>query len=287
MYGVVIKCREAQTLEEFALKITKVKGDSSDHMADAFAVVLREYEMLRKCSHPNVACALTHLQNVDMRQVGLLLELADVSLWDFIRRKRAGLTAPQPEIPTIQGRLAATLQLCRGLKHTHHCKVVHCDVKPANVLVRYGSECPGRMEGSRVMIADFGLSRTEEEAQRGDATNAINSLPYRPPELFRFGNKRVPFGAEVDVWALGATVFDIASFGNAKGPNIMMSHYFLHEDAARRLDLVLARDKALARLAPDDALLQRMVAVCTATTRRPSVKAAMQELKHRMTLGVM
>ena len=283
-HGVVIKCREAQTLEEFAVKITSVKGDSADDMADAFAVVLREYEMLRKCSHPNVACALAHLQNVDLRQVGLLLELADVSLWHFLKRK----CKTRCETPTLQGRLAAALQLCRGLAHTHHCNVVHCDVKPANVLLRFGSECAGRMEGSRLMIADYGLSRTKAEAQQGDKANAINSLPYRPPELLRMETRRVAFGGEVDVWALGATAFDIAAFGNAKGPNIMMAHYFLQEGAARQFDLVVARDMALARLAPDDTLLQRMVAACAATTkRRPSVEAAMQELRHRMTLGAM
>ena len=283
-HGVVIKCREAQTLEEFAVKITNVKGDSADDMADAFAVVLREYEMLRKCSHPNVACALAHLQNVDLRQVGLLLELADVSLWHFLKRK----CKTRCETPTLQGRLAAALQLCRGLAHTHHCNVVHCDVKPANVLLRFGSECAGRMEGSRLMIADYGLSRTQAEAQQGDKANAINSLPYRPPELLRMGTRRVAFGGEVDVWALGATAFDIAAFGNAKGPNIMMAHYFLLEGAARQIDVVVARDMALARLAPDDTLLKRMAAACAATTaRRPSVEAAMQDLRHRMTLGAM
>ena len=96
------------------------------------------------------------------------------------------------------------------------------------------------MDGSRIMLADFGLSRTEEEARRGEAADAINSAGYRPPELLRSGKRQVQFGTEVDVWALGATVFDIASFGNAKGPNIMMAHYFLHEDAARMLFLVLS-----------------------------------------------
>jgi hypothetical protein len=280
-YGTVVKCREAQTLEEFALKITKVRGNTTDDMVEAFAVCLREYEMLRMCIHPNVVRALAYLQNVDLRQVGLLLALADVSLKNLIQRK--GNT--KFETPTVEGRVAAALQLCRGLAYTHHCDVVHCDVKPANVLVRFGSEGVGRIEGSRIMLADFGLSRTKAEAQQGDHRDMINSLPYRPPELLVKRNERVVFAGEVDVWALGATAFEIAAYGNAKGPRIMMAHYFLQRGAACQLELLAARDLALARLAPDDTLLKRLVAHCAvAIAHRPSAEVAMQDLRHRMTL---
>ena len=113
----------------------------------------------------------------------------------------------------------------------------------------------------------------------------INSLPYRPAELIGKQTQWVAFASEVDVWALGATVFDIAAFGNEKGPRIMMAHYFLQQGAAQQLDLVNARDLALARLAKEDILLKRLVALWAATIgHRASAEVAMQNLRHCMTL---
>ena len=93
--------------------------------------------------------------------------------------------------------------------------------------MRFGSGSVARMEGSRMMLADFGLACAKAEAQRGlIRADMINSLAYRPPELIDKGRRRVSFGAEVDVWAASATAYDCASWGNPEGPKIYMLHYF-------------------------------------------------------------
>ena len=86
-HGIVVKGREAHTLEEFLLKVADARGDSIEHMAQAIAARQREYEMLRKRAHPNATCVLAQMQNRDLRQTSLLLDWADMPLRQFIHRQ--------------------------------------------------------------------------------------------------------------------------------------------------------------------------------------------------------
>ena len=105
-HGIVVKGRDAHTLEEFALKVADVRGDSIEHMAHAVAANQREYKMLRKRIHPYVTRVLAQLQNPDLRQTALLLELADMPLRQFLHRGDLPLVAK-----TLHGRVAVATQV--------------------------------------------------------------------------------------------------------------------------------------------------------------------------------
>jgi len=87
-------------------------------------------------------------------------------------------------------------QLLTALEAVHAVGVVHCDVKPANVLVDRG--CP--------VLIDFGIA---EAAGAGPAHPArrngyiVGSPAYMAPELVR-GEPPLPAS---DLWSLGATLY--------------------------------------------------------------------------------
>ena len=82
-------------------------------------------------------------------------------------------------------------QLLSGLHYLHVKKILHRDIKSANILVT---------RNNVIKIADWGLARTYLDSTKQDFTNPVVTLWYRSPELL-LGCKR--YGSEVDIWSMG------------------------------------------------------------------------------------
>ena len=105
-----------------------------------------------------------------------------------------------------QGRLSVdeTLrimrQVCAGLAHAHSKGVVHCDVKPANILFD---------EDGTAKVTDFGIAHVSADlmtrAWRTATRFSAGTLQYMSPEQLE-GKRDDP---RVDVYALGAVLFEM------------------------------------------------------------------------------
>src|SRR5215207_93769 len=94
---------------------------------------------------------------------------------------------------------ALGLQLLAALRAVHAAGVVHCDVKPANVLL--GAD-------GRLVLVDFGIAETIDGGPVHPArrTGHILGTPaYMAPELVR-GEAPRP---AADLWSLGATLYTV------------------------------------------------------------------------------
>ncbi|KAJ6734266.1 hypothetical protein OIU79_001510 [Salix purpurea] len=92
-----------------------------------------------------------------------------------------------------------TRQILLGLKYLHSCKVVHGDVKCANILVT---------ESGRVKLADFGLSKSMEDHSQSSKLGLGSSFWMAPDVANR---KRVGYGFPSDIWSLGCTVTEMST----------------------------------------------------------------------------
>lgn len=86
--------------------------------------------------------------------------------------------------------------ICEGLHYLHGKRILHLDLKPANILL------DDRMVPK---IADFGLSRCFDEGQtRAITKNLCGSQGYFAPELWR---GQITFG--LDIFSLGVIIIEI------------------------------------------------------------------------------
>ena len=103
-------------------------------------------------------------------------------------------------------------QVCIGVAHMHHCGIVHCDLKPANVLLDIDPATARLI----AVLADFGISRIVDKDQlKVDAFNVSDirgaSLCYAGPEtITRFRDRLGGSGPIIwkagDVYALGLSL---------------------------------------------------------------------------------
>ncbi|KAG5592097.1 hypothetical protein H5410_042611 [Solanum commersonii] len=84
-------------------------------------------------------------------------------------------------------------QILKGISHVHNKGFIHCDLKPANILV-----FPPTEKYMRLKLADFGLSSKKDRHFRG-------TLVYASLESVTRG----VYGKEVDIWALGCIVVEM------------------------------------------------------------------------------
>ncbi|KAB5515874.1 hypothetical protein DKX38_026522 [Salix brachista] len=92
-----------------------------------------------------------------------------------------------------------TRQILQGLTYLHSCKVVHGDLKCANILVT---------ESGRIKLADFGLSKSMEDHSQS-LKLGLGSSYWMAPEVAN--RKRVGYGFPSDIWSLGCTATEMST----------------------------------------------------------------------------
>ena len=105
--------------------------------------------------------------------------------------------------------LRILIQLGRACAHVHGAGYVHLDIKPANVLVDAHERAPGV---PNVCLSDFGISeRFRKDGSVKVFAMEVQSVPYRPWDLFHAASGLVPVRTRFDVWAFACVVYDVGS----------------------------------------------------------------------------
>jgi serine/threonine protein kinase len=179
--GTVYKVRHRETSALYALKVL--------HQGDAAAA---EVDILGRTASPFVVRCHSVLPAPASGDVAMLLELADGGSLDAVVARRGAFA----ELALAE----VAAQALSGLAYLHARRVVHLDIKPANLLATTAGE---------VKVADFGIARVLPRA--GDhCTSYAGTAAYMSPERFdpeAHGGHYDPCAA--DVWSLGVTVLEL------------------------------------------------------------------------------
>lgn len=146
----------------------------------------REAQGAAKLSHPNIVNIYDVGQEQD--QYYIVMEyVSGETLKELIQRKGC-LTVPEA--------LRIAREIAEALEHAHQNNLVHCDIKPHNILV---------MENGRVKVTDFGIARAASSATMTYSGNIIGSVHYFSPEQARGG----AVGPQSDIYSLGVVLYEM------------------------------------------------------------------------------
>jgi serine/threonine protein kinase len=146
----------------------------------------REANALKKLAHPNIVPFYGMYQAPDF---AFLLEryIDGPSLKDILKQH-------QGKALSIQEALVFMKALSAALGYAHANGVVHCDVKPGNVLVD---------RGGSVYLTDFGIARYADSTVT--STGAAGTPAYMAPEQIR-GESVTP---STDIYSLGVVLYEM------------------------------------------------------------------------------
>lgn len=150
----------------------------------------------------------------------------------------AGRLATGPLTPTDSVRIAT--RICQALVHAHGSGILHCDLKPANILLDQDVE---------PRLCDFGQSRLADEH-----SHSLGTLFYMAPEQADL--KAVP-DARWDVYALGALLYNMLT----GVPPFRSSDTERRLSEARSLEDRLSTYRHIVRAGPKPSLHRRVAGV--------------------------
>ncbi|XP_044350822.1 cysteine-rich receptor-like protein kinase 10 [Triticum aestivum] len=90
--------------------------------------------------------------------------------------------------------------ICQGLHHLHQNKIVHLDLKPANILLD---------DNFVPKIADFGLSKYFAEMQSQVITSRGGTFGYMAPEFCNHTEITYRHSYRLDIYSLGVIIIEI------------------------------------------------------------------------------
>ncbi|XP_038120215.1 calcium/calmodulin-dependent protein kinase kinase 1 isoform X2 [Culex quinquefasciatus] len=153
--------------------------------------VYREIAVLKKLDHPNVVKLVEVLDDPLEDSLYLVFELV----------QHGEVLSIPTDSPLSEDR---AWNVCRdvilGVEYLHYQRIIHGDLKPANLLLS---------DSSSVKVADLGVCNEflGEDAAMNNGSTA-GTPAFRSPETL-FPGQHVYNGKAADIWALGATLYSL------------------------------------------------------------------------------
>ncbi|KRX84278.1 Geranylgeranyl transferase type-2 subunit beta [Trichinella sp. T6] len=202
-FGEVFKARDRKTGKIVALKKILMENEKEGFPITA----IREIRILQKVRHQNV----TELLEVCRSKVLIWLSASSYNrgrstfylVFAFCEHDLAGLLS-NVHVKFSLGEIKEVMkQLLDGLFFIHMQKILHRDMKAANVLIT---------KSGVLKLADFGLARPLNK-QNPRYTNRVVTLWYRPPELL-LGDRK--YTTAIDIWGAGCIMAEMVTRNNIR-----------------------------------------------------------------------
>ncbi|GIL42271.1 hypothetical protein Vafri_296 [Volvox africanus] len=237
-YGEVYLCRwhscdvAAKCLNP-SLLMPDTAGGGSTMGSDVVTELLREAAMLGGLRHPNIVWVYGIVLPSGVREVKAKRERLDAVGDIDVVRMTAALAAGMPVVPGVvrppalvteylgagslraaltrgsdflrsdMVRVKLALDAARGMEYLHLKRIVHFDLKTANLLVGFREKSP------TCKVSDFGLSKQRQQTYVTGVSSLRGTLPWTAPEIIRTP-KAVKDKA--DVYSFGVVLWELWTF---------------------------------------------------------------------------
>ncbi|KAI0974307.1 putative serine/threonine protein kinase [Xylaria arbuscula] len=194
-FGRVYKANDVKTSNVVAVKIIDVDEQDTlnPKLQDTYSEFLKEINALRVLSDSGAKNVNTVIEALPVGQ----------AMW-MVTEYCAGGSVATLMKPTAPGGLQEKWivpilrEVAVAIHWVHKQGIIHRDIKCANVLIT---------EDGGVQLCDFGVAGMVE-TKFDKRTTFIGTLHWMAPELF---DQNAQYGTEVDIWAFGSMVYEVAS----------------------------------------------------------------------------
>ncbi len=189
--GDVYKALQSPLNREVAIKLLK----PSDNNPDGEHYFMREVQAINMLRHPNII-QIVDFGKEDDGTLYLVMEYLPGQTLKRVIRK---------EYPLDPKRICGIcIQVLSALEQAHKSHIVHCDLKPANLMIE---EVAGQNDFIKVL--DFGIAKVKGPAMEvgpyTQAGNIVGTFDYMSPEQIM----RKDLDGRADIWSLGVIMYEM------------------------------------------------------------------------------
>jgi len=169
-----------------AIKVLRKDLSSDAEFRERFR---QEAKAAANLSHPNIVTV--HDFGLDSDQLFIVMEYVPGTDLKSILRNRRRLS--------IDEALSLIIQACSGIGYAHRAGIVHCDIKPQNMLVT---------PDQHLKVVDFGIARALASIPADEKSEVVWGSPqYFSPEQA----SGAPPSPASDVYSLGVVLFEMTT----------------------------------------------------------------------------
>jgi hypothetical protein len=191
-HGVVYQTEQLEPVRRrVALKIIRV-GLNTQEIIARFEM---ERQALALMDHPNIARVLDAGATAGGRPFFVMQMVTGRKITDFCDEQKLDIAA----------RLRLFIPVCLAIQHAHQKGIIHCDIKPSNVLVSL-------QDGIAVpKVIDFGIAKATDGRHPDFSTTGfapfIGTPAYMSPEQVRGDGRDVDTCS--DIYSLGVLLYEL------------------------------------------------------------------------------
>jgi serine/threonine protein kinase len=206
--GVVYKAWDTMLADYVALKFIREHASNKKLVGSREALKLRQEQILDLLQEARAALRLRHEHIVAVHDLGRIDQQFYIAM-DFIEGRTLaehlhdsqgrGLPSPLYEDPSFYLGVVRDVANALHYAHTFPKPIVHCDLKPGNILIA---------KNGTAFVMDFGLARALGSPKDAEGEEKVRGTPaYMAPEQLTGKNDEI--GVRTDVYAIGATLYEL------------------------------------------------------------------------------